>query len=320
MLEYLNQYMQHLVRLNTSPHTRRAYRRDLEQFLAFVKDNELAESLQQVDVMALRMYLASLHQQDLNKSSIARKLASVRSFFKYLCRQGVLSENVARYMNSPKQEKKLPDCLSVEEVFTLLDSAYPANKYGVRDKAMLELLYAAGLRAAELVGLNQRDVDLDQGLVRIMGKGGKERIVPFGNKARQAFQAYLESRPEFRPKTPLSFGESSPSPRPSPPLKGIIPRVEGDTPALFLNRWGSRLSTRSLARTLNKYISLTALSKQISPHTLRHTFATHLLDCGASIRDIQELLGHASLSTTQRYTHLSMKHLMAVYDRTHPRA
>jgi integrase/recombinase XerC len=294
MLEHLNQYMRHLLRLNTSPHTRRAYRRDLEQFLAFIKDNELAGELEQVDVMALRMYLASLHQQGLKKSSIARKLACLRSFFKYLCRQGVLSENVARYLNSPKLEKKLPNCLSVKEVFTLLDYAYPTNKYGVRDKAMLELLYASGMRAAELVGLNQRDVDLKQGLVKIRGKGGKERIVPFGNKARQAFQVYLAQRDDFGP--------------------------EKEEPALFLNRCGGRLGTRSLARTLNKYISLTALSKQISPHTLRHTFATHLLDCGASIRDIQELLGHASLSTTQKYTHVSMAKLLEVYDKSHPRA
>ncbi len=302
MFEHLERYKQYLVRLNTSPHTQRAYRHDLEEFLSFIQNNELAGDLKEIDTMALRMYLASLHNQGLQKSTIARKLACIRSFFKFLCRQGVLSENVASYMQSPKAGKKLPTCLSKEEVFSLLDLAnnVPAGqntqptKFTSRDKAMLELLYAAGIRAAELVGLNLEDINFTRKLIRVMGKGGKERIVPIGDTAKAALRDYIDTRNKFAP--------------------------QKDERALFLNCRGKRITTRSLARILNKHITLSALNKRISPHTLRHAFATHLLDQGAGIRDIQELLGHASISTTQRYTHLSMAQLMAVYKKNHPRA
>ena len=294
MFEQLRQYLQYLASINSSAHTRRAYERDLKRFFSFLRENELAEAWEQVDIMALRMYLASLYRQGLQKSSVARQLASIRSFFKYLCRRGILAENITHYLAAPRLEKKLPACLSIEEAFRLLDCAYPGNRYGVRDKAMLELLYGCGLRAAELVGLNREDLDLERDLLRVHGKGDKERIVPLGVKAKQALQIYLSRRQEFA--------------------------APGQEAALFLNRYGKRLSTRSLARVLDKCILRAALGKHISPHSLRHSFATHLLDQGAGIRDIQELLGHASLSTTQRYTRLSVQQLMAVYDKTHPRA
>ncbi|MBI5787490.1 MAG: tyrosine recombinase XerC [Candidatus Schekmanbacteria bacterium] len=306
MNEYLDQYIQNLHRINTSPNTIRAYTKDLDQFVAFIKENQLAANFAEIDTAAMRIYLAYLHQQGLQKSTVARKMACLRSFFKFLCRKQVISDNVISYLHSPKLEKKLPRYLTVEEVFTLLDQSidqaalYPPPKakadakFYARDKAMLETLYACGLRAAELVGLDLDSINSRQHLVWVIGKGDKERLVPVSEKAQIALENYLTQRFQFAP--------------------------EENEKALFLNHRGGRLTTRSLARILDKYIVYAALNKKISPHALRHSFATHLLNSGAGIRDIQELLGHASISTTQRYTHLEIEKLLSVYDQTHPRA
>ena len=252
-----------------------------------------------VDRMAIRKYLSFLHRK-IKKSSIARKLSTLRSFFKYLVREQLASSNPAKIVSTPKVEKPLPTTLTVDEVFRLIDS--PENRSEKllsnaprarksRDRAILELLYSSGLRVGELVGLNLNHLDLDLGIVKVMGKGRKERIVPVGEKAVDALKAFLEER-------------------------GVI---RGEAP-LFLNPRGGRLTARSVGRLIKKYTRRSGIFRKVSPHSLRHTFATHLLDAGADIREIQEMLGHASLSTTQRYIHLSVGKLMEVYDKAHPRS
>jgi len=301
----IGRFIQFLVaEKNASLHTCRAYLRDLEQFEAFLKASGLYLSargqvqIEKTDRMAIRRYLSVLHRKN-KKSSIARKLSSLRSFFKYLVREGIIAFNPAKLVSTPKQEKLLPTALSVDEAFRLMESPEVASQKALseeerrrlqRDQAILELLYSSGLRVGELVGLNSNRLDFELGIVRVMGKGRKERIVPVGSKALETLKAYV------------SLWQ--------------IPR--GEHP-LFVNARGERLTTRTVARVVKKYGGASKIFRKISPHSLRHTFATHLLDAGADIREIQEMLGHASLSTTQRYTHLSMGHLMEVYDKAHPR-
>jgi len=290
---------------NASPHTCRAYERDLEEFENFIRSSGISLStkgdieMEKVDRLAIRRYLSFLHRRN-RKSSIARKISTLRSFFKYLVREQLTTSNPAKCVSTPKVEKPLPTTLTVDEAFRLMESpknpiekssSDRAKKRGLRDRAILELLYSSGIRVGELVGLNSNRLDLDLGIVKVMGKGRKERIVPVGSKAVEALKAYLEKR-------------------------GVL---SGEEP-LLLNSRGGRLTARSVGRLIKKYTKRSGIFRNISPHTLRHSFATHLLDAGADIREIQEMLGHASLSTTQRYIHLSLGKLMEVYDKAHPRS
>ncbi|RLB07725.1 MAG: tyrosine recombinase XerC [Deltaproteobacteria bacterium] len=281
----------------TSPHTCRAYRKDLESFATFLGKKGLPLDVTKIDHLMIRLYLGYLYKEEgVKRISVGRKLATLRTFFRYLKREGIIGKNPAKMVATPKGRKDLPHALTVDEVFRLLDTPDKTNPLGLRDWAILELLYSSGLRVAELTSLNMEDLDLAGGMVRVMGKGGKERMLPIGSKAAEALRAYLAHRKRLAGK-----GERSPKP-------------------LFLNYRGGRLSARSVARMVKKYLQKGGVWKNISPHTFRHSFATHLLDAGADLRGIQELLGHASLSTTQRYTHVSTARLMEVYDRTHPRA
>lgn len=243
--------------------------------------------------------MASLHD-DHKKTSVARKLASLRTFFQFLVREGKLESNPAKQVATPRIEKKLPNHLSMEDAVRFIETPDVNTDLGRRDRAILEFLYATGIRVGELVGINLADVDMREKMVRVLGKRKKERIVPFGEPAAQALIHYLEETRAF------FLNES--------------PEAERDVNALFLHRRGGRLTTRSVGRMIDKYIKQCADIHNISPHSLRHTFATHLLDSGADLRDIQELLGHARLSTTQIYTQVSMEKMIEVYDKAHPKA
>jgi integrase/recombinase XerC len=274
-----------------SPHTLAAYGSDLAQLLAFaLREKGESVSAGDMDHLLLRRYLAVL-SKDMKKSSIGRKLATIRSFFRYLLRRGVISKNPAELIATPKKEQRLPFHLDIDQTTALMEAPVDGQKNTLRDRAILELLYSSGLRVSELTGLNIGELDLTSGMVRVTGKGGKERIVPVGSRARDALQVYLEQR-----------GGAA------------------DTGALFLNSRGGRINRRSVARAVDAHVMRIAAFKRISPHTLRHTFATHMLEGGADLRAIQELLGHASLSTTQKYTHVSIDRLMEVYDKAHPKA
>lgn len=275
---------------NVSPHTLAAYRSDLAQLLAFaVSEKGEGVSAQDIDHLLLRRYLAGLAKNS-KKSSIGRKLAAIRSFFRFLLRRSTVVKNPAELIATPKKEQRLPFHLDIDQATTLMEAPDDDHKYALRDRAILELLYSSGLRVSELTGLNIGELDLAGGMVRVTGKGGKERIVPVGSRALAAVQEYLDER------------DSS---------------VRG---ALFLNTRGRRINRRSVARIVDAHVQWIAAFKNISPHTLRHTFATHMLEGGADLRAIQELLGHASLSTTQKYTHVSIDRLMEVYDKAHPKA
>jgi len=302
---FIDQFIHYLsIEKNASPHTCRCYRRDLEGFEDFLKNSGTYISstgkveMEKVDRMAIRKYLSFLHRKN-KKSSIARKISTLRSFFKYMVREQVIPSNPAKGVSTPKVEKTLPTTLTVDEAFRLMESpttisekpSEGSKEKGLRDRAILELLYSSGLRVSELVGLNSNQLDLDLCIVRVMGKGRKERIVPVGTKAIKALEAYLEKR-------------------------GML---EGEEP-IFVNSLGGRLTARSVGRLIKRYTRHSGIFRKVSPHSLRHTFATHLLDAGADIREIQEMLGHSSLSTTQRYTHVSMGKLMEVYDKAHPRS
>jgi integrase/recombinase XerC len=315
----IEQYLTYLrAERDASEHTLRNYRVDLTQFLAFLRDRGTGgkePSPQTVDHLAIRGFLARLHGARLAKASVGRKLAALRSFFRFLCREGSLTANPAELVQSPRLPVRTTPHLSVDETFQLLaapasartsanhatqgETRNRAEVLGARDRAILELFYASGLRIGELVGLNLPDVDLPEGVARVRGKGRKERIVPVGRKAREALKAYLDFRGDPHPR-----GADRP----------------GDVEAMFLNHRGGRITTRSVSRIVLRHLLGSGLGKKVTPHGLRHSFATHLLDAGADLRAIQELLGHARLSTTQRYTHVGLDKVMAVYDRAHPRA
>jgi integrase/recombinase XerC len=305
MKALIGKFLEHLrVDTNASVHTLRSYATDLEQFRSFLlsKDFSIDEksgdvSVEKVDHLAIRAYLSHLYR-GLKKSSLARKLAAQRSFFRYLVEEGFLAQNPAEIVATPKQEKPLPTFLPVDEVFSLLETPDRSTTWGARDRAILETLYSCGIRVSELTGLSEGDVDFSLGILKVYGKGRKERIVPIGEKALVAIRESLPQRDRI-------LGSLGHKGRGSP---------------LFINPRGGRLTSRSVARILHKYILKCGLLRKVSPHALRHSFATHLLDAGADLRAIQELLGHVSLSTTQRYTHVSVDKLMEVYDRAHPRA
>lgn len=286
-----------------SSYTRKSYMTDLQQFVDFMERPGTAggtgvESLTMIEPSDVRGFLVHLYQKKVRKSSMSRKVSALRSFFRFLVREGKIRINPAEAVQSPKIERYLPTFLQVDEMFTLLNAEFKEDVFGWRDRAIVELIYSSGIRVGELVGLNRKDVDLKEGLLKVKGKGRKERIVPFGRPAATALECYLGKR--------VSCMASQGDEKPEDPV--------------FLNRWGKRLTTRSVGRIVNKYVALSGVKKRISPHSLRHTFATHLMDEGADLRVIQELLGHQSLSTTQKYTSLTVNRLLDVYDRAHPRA
>ncbi len=308
MIEQLiGQFLEHLkYERNVSEHTLRNYAIDLGQFLDHLAPGDPATGerreldVRQIDHITIREWLSSLHTAQKKKSSIARKLAALRTFFQFLIREGVVELNPAKLVSTPRLEKKLPNHLSVEDAVRFIETPDTETDLGKRDRAILELLYGTGVRVSELTKLNMRDIDFRNKTVRVTGKRRKERIVPFGDPALHAVMRYLtEVRPAFLKNAPLA---------------------ERDSEAVFLNYQGTRITTRSVGRMVDKYIDICAGIHDISPHSLRHSFATHLLDSGADLRDIQELLGHARLSTTQIYTHVSMEKLIEVYDKAHPKA
>jgi len=276
-----------------SKHTLRAYHTDLTQFDSFLKDDK-CKNLKRVNHLLLRKYLATLRSRNYSRTTIVRKLASLRSFFKFLNQEAVLESNPFEILRTPKQTKKLPHFLSINDIDTLLKTPDESEVSGLRDRAILETLYSTGIRVSELVGLNEEDVDFYGEMVKVQGKGKKERLVPIGSYAIKAINEYINSKKK---------------------KKGL-----GKNVPLFLNKYGDRLSSRSVARSLDKYLKLTGINLTTSPHTFRHSFATHMLDKGANLRAVQELLGHSNLSTTQIYTHVTTERLKQVYDKTHPRA
>lgn len=279
---------------NASVHTVAAYRRDLFQLAAYLESRSIRWP--RVDNIVLRGWMADLHDRRLSKASVARKLAAVRSFFQYCLKRRLLDDNPAKVVSRPKLDSAVPGFLSESEIGLFLDLPDPGDRLGPRDRAIFELFYATGIRVSELVGLDLADVGLDERLIRVRGKGRKERIVPFGRSAAKCLEEYLRKRPSLM-------------------LNG-----EFDEPAVFLNYRGGRITARSVERLVSKYIRRAALRRKLSPHSLRHSFATHLLGRGADLRVIQELLGHASLGTTQKYTHLDLPQLLGVYRKSHPRA
>ena len=326
---FIHQFIHYLsVEKNASPHTCRCYQRDLEEFEDYLKNSGMTLTssgeveMGKVDRIAIRKYLSILHRKN-KKSSIARKISTLRSFFRYLNKEQIIPSNPAKSVSTPKVEKTLPTTLTVDEAFRLMESPKsfsekpsPARVKNMRfrDRAILELLYSSGLRVSELVGLNTNQIDLDLGIVKVMGKGRKERIVPVGMKAVESLKACLNERGLIKGLRP--GGKASlRAMRLSEPAAG----PEGEDP-LFINSVGGRLTARTVGRLIKKYARHSGIFRKVSPHSLRHTFATHLLDAGADIREIQEMLGHSSLSTTQRYTHVSMGKLMEVYDKAHPRS
>jgi integrase/recombinase XerC len=287
------------VEKHASPHTVKSYRADLEDFLRWRRAGSAAEAVQGIGARDIRAFLATLHTRGLDPVSVARKLAAIRSWFRFLRRRGVVADNPAQLVRGPRQAHKLVSFLPIDETMAMMDAAGghaahdgraatdgPAT---ARAAAIVELLYASGLRVSELVGLDLRDLDFAEMTVRVIGKGRKERIVPFGGAAASALREYLD--------------------------------VRGPGPgAVFLNRRGGRLTVRSVHTIVRRRARAAGIVRRVSPHTLRHTFATHLLDSGADLRMIQELLGHSRLSTTQRYTHVGSDQLMRIYDAAHPRA
>jgi integrase/recombinase XerC len=288
------QFVRSLQERNASPHTIKAYRTDLAQFAEYVGP----QGWRDIDHVLIRGYLSSLYERGLSKTSVARALAALRSLYKWLAQEGEVEHNPAALVATPRLPKKLPRVPTIEEVNTVLDSAMPeCSAFTERDQAILELLYGCGIRNSELIGINVDDIRWSNELVLVRGKGRKERFVPFGDSAKAAVQAYLPARQRV-------LGET----------KRTTER------ALLINLRGSRLTTRSVGRIVKQIAVARGLSPDVHPHTLRHAFGTHMLEEGADLRAIQEMLGHERLSTTQRYTQLTVKHVMEVYDRTHPHA
>ncbi len=290
----MHRFLHHLTNeRNVSPETVRAYRNDLEQLREYFKATDL-RTLADLDVYKVREYLQFLHEKQYSKTTVVRKLAAIRSFFRYLKRDGFTDKNPFAAVRTPRVEKALPHFLTVKEILVLLEVPNIATVRGMRDRAILETLYSTGLRVSELISLKVEDIDEKQGVIRARGKGKKERIVPIGSFAIDAIQRYRSNLPEeFK---------------------------QGSDGSVFLNRFGRRLSDRSVRKILDKYIREAGLNHKTSPHTLRHSFATHMLDGGANLRVVQELLGHKHLATTQVYTHLTHERLAQTYKKAHPHA
>ena len=290
MNRYIDKFLTYLkIEKNASPHTITNYSIDLKIFSDFAKDKELSN----IDHIVLRSFLAHLRNKSYSKKTIARRLSTLRSFFKFLYREGLIKANPVTIISTPKLDRKLPIFLGEDEVARLLDIAHDKDAEGLRDRAVMETLYSTGMRVGELVSIGVDDIDFISGVIKVLGKGRKERIVPIGDRALRSIREYLDKK-----------GTKS--------LK--IPK------GLFLNKRGTRLSDRSVRRILEKYIRKASLRSGVSPHTLRHSFATHLLNRGVDLRTVQELLGHMNLSTTQIYTHVTTEKLRSTYDKAHPRA
>jgi integrase/recombinase XerC len=339
MKQAIESYLEYLVSVkNSSPHTISNYGKDLRQFVAFLTPPGVSlPALSAINHGIIREFVAHLHEQGLEKTSIARKLAALRSFFKYCVREGKLKESPARLVPTPKLPKRIPSILSAEEMNSFLNHLAemggslpksknkskkewsPAEALALRnepklreeglllrrDRALLELLYAAGLRVSELTGLDLVDIEQKERVLRVTGKGNKERIVPYGNKAQEALDKYWPLREQLLLQTSGGYASSIATPH---------------SEAVFLNYAGRRLTQRSVGRIVKKYVRLVNMNWDLHPHSMRHAFATHLLADGADLRAIQELLGHQSLSTTQKYTHASIRQLMDIYDKSHPHA
>jgi len=291
-IEWLNRFQQYLTQeRNLSYQTVKSYTSDIKDFLSFLSSRK--KELEEVGYPTVREYLSSLQKRSLQKSTLARRVSVLKNFFHYLCLKGYLSSFILSGLRGPKLQKKIPSFLEEEEVEKLLNSVKGEGFFYYRDKAVLELLYATGMRIAELVDLNIDNIDFTGETVKVRGKGNKERIIPVGNYSLKALTAYRELRRE---------------------------KAKPGVKALFLNKSGQRLSDRFMRKKINRYLDLADIHKVSGPHSLRHSFATHLLNRGADIRSVQELLGHERLSTTQIYTHLSIKRLKEVYDKAHPRA
>lgn len=285
------------VERNASPLTIKSYREDLTSLAEYL-DEALGHSPQphQITPLDLRGYVSAMHEAGYARTSVSRRLASMRSFFRFAQREGLVENNPAKPLRNPRPERKLPHFLSTDEIGRLLKAPPSRDWSGLRDRALLETMYSAGLRVSELVAINLGDLSFEEGLVRVRGKGKRERLAPLGSYAIKAIEAWQRER-----------------------VRLIKRKDTGDSP-LFLNKFGDRITTRSVARMLEKYLKLTGLDLRTSPHTLRHSFATHLLDRGADIRSVQELLGHKSLVTTQIYTHVSTAGLRKIYEQAHPLA
>ena len=286
-------FLRHLRERNASPHTIKAYRRDLSLFAAYSG----SRGWKQIDHIAVRGFLSQLYGNGLEKTSVARALAAVRSLYRWLAREGVVEQNPAKLVSTPRLPKKLPRVPTIEEMNSVIDGEMPqVAAFPERDRLMLELLYGCGIRNSELTGINVDDIRLSAEAILIRGKGKKERYVPFGDSVKAALAAYLPERHK------------------------VLETSQKHSTALLINWRGGRLTTRSVGRIIKKIAVAKGLSPDVHPHTLRHAFGTHMLEEGADLRAIQELLGHERLATTQRYTQLSMKHVLQVYDQTHPRA
>ncbi|OEG00392.1 tyrosine recombinase XerD [Vulcanibacillus modesticaldus] len=292
---YLIEFQGYLqIEKNASPHTTDNYLRDISDFISYINSTGLT-SLLDVSYLDVRGYLAYLNKKNYSRRTISRKLSSLRTFYRFLVRENYLELNPFQMVSTPKLEKKLPNFMYPKEVIELLDMPDLSKLTGIRDKAILEVLYASGMRVSELVSLDIESIDFTTGTALVFGKGSKERYVPLGKYAIEALKNYLENA---RAKLSTNYYEK----------------------ALFLNRYGGRLSDRSVRRMIEKYVRLLSFSKSVSPHTLRHTFATHLLNAGADLRSVQELLGHVNISTTQIYTHITKERLQQIYKNHHPRA
>ncbi len=284
--KYIEKFIRYLeIEKNYSKHTLLNYKLDLEGFKNFLGEAEL----EKVDYLVLRRYLASLKEKNLGSRTVGRRLSAMRSFFKFLVREGYLKTNPIAAVSSPKQEKHLPLFLTEQEISSLINAVFSKDERGLRDKAIIETFYSTGIRISELVGLSLEDMDFISGVVKVLGKGRKERIVPIGEVAIGALRQYLDNRKK-------------------------------DSQAVFLNKNGRRITDRGVRDIVKKYLRIAGIRQGVSAHTLRHSFATHLLNRGADLRSVQELLGHVNLSTTQIYTHLTTDRLKSVYDKAHPRA
>ena len=302
MKEHINSYISFLKNeKNYSGNTIISYKNDLIQLLNYLKDYKIIKrnNIQYIDRSIIRKYIVYLKKCDYSVRSICRKISTIRSFFKYILRESIVNIDPTINLITPKIDKKLPSFLYLQEINKLIETPPEHTIFGIRDRAILELLYGTGMRVGELVNLNIRDIDLYEKIVRVFGKGSKERILPLGNPGIKAVQEYLTGRNKFRKN--ISINKNDPN-------------------ALFLNRFGGRLSARSIRRLIIKYMKIAGLNKKISPHVLRHSFATHLLGGGADLRSVQELLGHESLSTTQIYTHITKERLKVIYKKSHPRS
>lgn len=309
MEEALAEFLRSLaLEKNASELTVKSYREDLTQAIEFLRGKNDNQPLTpgQITSRHLRAFTVWLHEKQYAKTTVARRIAAVRSWFRFLCRQGLVSKNPADGLRAPRQDKKLPHFLSETALDQLMQAPAPDTPQGLRDRAILETLYSAGLRVSEMTGLNLGDLDLDAGIATIRGKGKKERLAFFGSTALQTLKAWLAVR-------------GAPA---APDEKRTTSRGRGkkEEDAVFLNKNGTRLTSRSVGRLLEKYLAQAGMDPRTSPHTLRHTFATHLLDRGADIRSVQELLGHSSLANTQIYTHVTTQRLKDSYDKAHPRA